>query len=330
MRGLTVKAIVYTRYGMPDVLELKEVEKPTPADDEVLVRVRAASVNSWDWDLLRGKPFLARMEGLRKPKYTILGADIAGTVEAVGKGVRELRPGDAVFGDLSAYRWGGFAEYVCAREDDLALKSASMSFEQAAAIPQAGLLALQGLRQGGEIQPGQKILLNGAGGGVGTFALQIAKSCGAHVTCVDGAIKLERLRALGADQVVDYMVEDYTKSGERYDLILDVVATRSIFAYKRALTPQGVFVMIGGSIGSLFRALTLGAFLSKVDSRKLVILLHRPNRTDLNEFIRLMDSGKVVPVIDRTFPLERAPWAIRELGEGRVVGKVVVTMHRDL
>jgi len=253
-----VKAIVYTKYGPPDVLELKEVEKPTPKDNEVLIKVHAASVNSWDWDLLRGTPFLNRLGGLLKPKYKILGADIAGRVEAVGRNVKRFQPGDEVFGDLSECGWGGFAEYVCARENALALKPASMTFEEVAAVPQAAVMALQGLRDKGQIQPGQKVLINGAGGGVGTFAVQIAKSFGAEVTGVDSTRKLDMMRSIGADQVIDYTREDFTKSGQRYDLILDVVAYRSIFDYKRALSPKGIYVFVGGSMAAAFQAVFLG------------------------------------------------------------------------
>lgn len=240
-----MKAVVYTKYGPPDVLELKEIEKPIPKDDEVLIKVHGASVNSWDWDLLRGTPFLNRLFfGLLKPKYKILGADIAGRVEVVGRNVKQFLPGDEVFGDLCECGWGGFAEYVCARENALALKPASMTFEEVAAVPQAAVMALQGLRDQGQIQPGQKVLINGAGGGVGTFAVQIAKSFGAEVTGVDSTSKLDMMRSIGADQVIDYTQEDFTQNGQRYDLILDAAAYRSIFDYKRALSPKGIFVVV--------------------------------------------------------------------------------------
>jgi NADPH:quinone reductase-like Zn-dependent oxidoreductase len=234
-----MKAIVYTEYGPPAVFQLKEIEIPAPRDDEVLVKIHAASVNSWDWELLSKKPSMVSLGSRSNPKYKILGADIAGRVEAVGANVKQFKPGDEVFGDLCQSGWGGFAEYVCARENALALKPASMTFDEAAAVPQAGLLALQGLRNKGQIQPGQKVLINGAGGGVGTFAIQIAKSFGAEVTGVDSTMKLDKMRSIGADHVIDYTQEDYTKSGQRYDLILDVKANRSIFDYKRALRRKG-------------------------------------------------------------------------------------------
>ena len=235
-----MKAIVCTKYGSPDVLQLKEVAKPIPEDNEVLVEVHAASVNDWDWGLLRGKPFLNRLLfGLLKPKIKILGSDIAGRVEAVGRNVKQFQPGDEVFGDISGCGWGGFAEYVCARENALALKPASMTFEEAAAVPQAAVLALQGLRDKGQIQPGQKVLINGAGGGVGTFAVQIAKSFGAEVTGVDSTRKLDMVRSIGADHVIDYTQEDFTQSGQRYDLILDVDGISFDFRLQACIKPQG-------------------------------------------------------------------------------------------
>jgi len=317
---------VYTKYGPPDVLQLKEVEKPAPRDDEVLIKVHAASVNSWDWDLLRGTPFLARLGGLLKPKYKILGADIAGRIEAVGRNAKQFQPGDEVFGDISGCSWGGFAEYVCARENALALKPASMTFEEAAAVPQAAVLALQGLRDKGQIQSGQKVLINGAGGGVGTFAVQIAKSFGAEVTGVDSTGKLDMLRSIGVDQVIDYTGEDFTKNGQLYDLILDVVAYRSIFDYKRALSPKGSYVFVGGSMAAFFQVVFLGPWISMTGSKKMGILMHKPNTSDLDFMKELFEAGKVVPVLDRRYPLSEVPEALRYLGEGHVRGKVVITM----
>jgi NADPH:quinone reductase-like Zn-dependent oxidoreductase len=320
-----MKAIVYTKYGPPDVLQLKEVAKPTPKDNEVLVEVHAASVNDWDWGLLRGKPFVNRLLfGLRKPKVKILGCDIAGRVEAVGRNVKQFQPGDEVFGDISGCGMGGFAEYVCARENVLAPKSASMTYEQAAAVPQAAVLALQGLRKG-QIQPGQKVLINGAGGGVGTFGVQIAKSFGAEVTGVDSTGKLDMVRSIGADQVIDYTKEDFTKSGRRYDLILDVVVYRSIFDYKRALSPKGIFVMIGGSIPRVFLIALTAPLITR--SKKLVILAHKPNSKDLIFMNNLFEAGKVVPVIDRRYPLSEVLEALRYFGKGHVQGKVVITVR---
>ena len=323
-----MKAIVYTQYGPPDVLQLKEVDKPTPKDTEVLITVHAASVNSWDWDLLRGTPFLNRLGGPLRPQYKILGADIAGRVEAVGRDVKQFQPGDEVFGDISGCGWGGFAEYVCARENALALKPASMTFEEAAAVPQAAVLALQGLRDKGQIQPGQKVLINGAGGGVGTFAVQLAKSFGAEVTAVDSTSKLDMLRSIGADHVIDYTQEDFTNTERRYDLILDVVADRSLFAYKRALSPKGSFVMVGGSMALSFQVLFLGPWISMIGSKHLGILMHKPNK-GLVFLKELLEAGKVVPIIDRRYPLSEVPEALRYLGEGHAKGKVVISVERN-
>ena len=321
-----MKAIVYTKYGSSDVLQLKEVENPTPKDDEVLVKVHAASINSWDWDLLRGRPFLARLTvGLLKPKNKILGCDIAGRVEAVGGNVKQFRPGDEVFGDISGCGWGGFAEYVCAREDALTLKPSGMTFDEAAAVPQAAVLALQGLRYKGQIQPGQRVLINGAGGGAGTFAVQIAKSFGAEVTGVDSASKLDMLLSIGADQVIDYTQEDFTKNGQRYDRIVDMEAHHSTFDYKRALSPGGIYGVIGGSTPRILQTVSLGPFISMIGSKKMGLVLHQPNK-DFAFIIELFEAGKVVPIIDRRYPLNEVPEAFRYFGEGHVKGKVVITV----
>ncbi len=325
MKTDKMKAIVYEQYGSPEVLALKEVEKPVPGDEEVLIKVQAASVNSWDWDLLTGKPYPYRLLfGVRKPKHPVIGSDVAGRVEAVGKQVRLLQPGDEVFGDLSGCGFGAFAEYVCVPENLLALKSSRMTFEQAAAIPQAGVLALQGLRQG-KIQSGQKVLINGAGGGAGTFAVQLAKLYGATVTGVDKAHKLEMVRSLGADHVIDYTQEDFTAQEEQqYDLILDMVAARPLSAYKRALRPGGIFVMVGGSIPLILKVLLLGSRISK--TRKMGILAHQPDPIDLDALKELFEAGKVVPVIDKRFPLQETADALRYFGEGNVLGKIVITL----
>lgn len=323
-----MKAIVRRKYGSPGLLKLEEVQKPTPKDNEVLIKVHAASVNSSDWEFLTGKPLYTRMWGLRKPKYRILGSDIAGRVEAVGKNVKQFHPGDEVFGDI-LYRWGGFAEYVCAPEKELMLKQAGMTFEQAAAVPQAALVALQGLRDNGEIQPGQKILINGAGGGAGTFAVQIAKSFGAEVTGVDSTEKLDMMRSLGADRVIDYTQEDFTKNGQCYDLILDFVASHSIFDYRRALSPRGKYLMVGGSLAHIFQTLFLGSLISMTGTKKMGILAAKPNK-DLAFMIELIASDKVVPVIDKRYSLSKVPEALRYLGEGHAKGKVVITVeHND-
>lgn len=313
-----MRAVIYREYGTPDVLEIREVDVPDIKDDEVLVRVRASSINSWDWDLLRGTPWYVRIGGMRTPQYPILGADIAGNVEAVGKDVERFKVGDEVFGDLSASGWGGFAEYTAAREKALAHKPASMTFEQAAAIPQAAMLALQGLRDKKKIEPRQKVLINGAGGGTGTFGVQIAKSYGAQVTGVDSTGKLEMLTSMGVNHVIDYAKEDFTKNGERYDLILDVVASRSPGAYKRSLTPEGVCVVVGGTTATLLRALVLGG-------RNVTILAHKPNATDLDLLADMFDSETIVPVIDGRFELNDTAEALRYFGEGNVQGKVVIT-----
>jgi NADPH:quinone reductase-like Zn-dependent oxidoreductase len=320
-----MKAIVYEKYGPPDVLKLKEVEKPTPKEDEVLIKVHAASINDWDWGLLRGKPFVNRlMAGFPKPKkIKILGCDIAGRVEVVGNKVKRFKAGDDVFGDISGCGFGGFAEYVCASEDALTLKPAEMTFDEAAAIPQAGILALQGLRHKGHIQPGQKVLINGAGGGAGTFAIQIAKSFGTHVTGVDSTVKLEKMRSLGAEHVIDYTKEDFTKNGKVYNLILDLMGYHHFFDYKRSLNPRGTYVMVGGSSALFYKILFLGALVSMTGLKKMEILMHKPNK-DMDHMIELFEAGKVKPVIDRVYPLSETAEAMRYFGSGKHVGKVVI------
>jgi NADPH:quinone reductase-like Zn-dependent oxidoreductase len=323
-----MKAIVYTKYGPPDVLELKEVEKPNPRDDEVLVKVHAASVNAADWRLLRADPFLVRLMGggLLKPKHKILGADIAGRVEAVGRNVRQFQTGDDVFGDIFACGLGGFAEYVCARENALVLKPANISFEEAAAVPLAGGTALRGLRDKGQIQPGQKVLINGASGGVGTFAVQIAKSFGAEVTAVCSTRNLDMARSIGADHVIDYTQEDFTRNGQSYDLILAANGYHPILDYWRALSPKGIYVTTGGSMAQLFQAMLLGPWISMIGSKKMGALSSKPNQKDLAFLKELLEAGKVVPVIDRRYPLSEVPEALRYLEEGHAQGKVVITV----
>jgi len=323
-----MKAIVYHKYGSPDVLELEEIQKPTPRDDEVLIKVHAASANAADWHILRGKPFLVRLMGigLLKPKNKILGADIAGRIEAVGRNVKQFQPGDEVFGDISDCGWGGFAEYVCVSEDALVLKPASMTFEEATAVPLAAVTALQGLRDKGQIQPGQKVLINGASGGVGTFAVQIAKSFGAEVTGVCSTSKLDMVRSIGADQVIDYTQEDFTKNGQRYDLILAANGYHSIWDYKRALRPKGIYVAAGGSMAQIFQAMLLGPWISMTGSKKMGNFITKPNKKDLVFIKELLEAGKVVPVIDRRYPLSEVAEALRYLEEGHARGKVVITM----
>jgi NADPH:quinone reductase-like Zn-dependent oxidoreductase len=325
-----MQAIVSTKYGSPDVMQLLEVERPTPKDNEVLVKVYAAGVNAADWRWLRGDPLLGRfMYGLLKPKNPILGADIAGVVEAVGANVTAFKPGDEVFGDLSAGCFGGFAEYVCARADALALKPVNLTFEQAAAVPMAAVTALQGLRTTGKIQPGQKVLVNGASGGVGTFAIQLAKAFGAEVTAVVSPRNVAQARALGADHVIDYTQEDFTRNGEQYDLILAANGYQPISAYKRALSPAGMYVMTGGSNAQLFQAMLLGPWHFRTGTQKMGNGGAGPNQKDLDFVQSLLAAGKVVPVIDRCYPLSQVPDAIRYVEAGHARGKVVITIAQN-
>jgi NADPH:quinone reductase-like Zn-dependent oxidoreductase len=310
------------------VIQFKEVEKPAPKDDEVLIKVRAASLNAYDWHMLTADIALVRMEaGLRKPKNTRLGADISGQVEAVGSSVKQFRPGDEVFGDIGA---AGFAEYVCAREKLLVLKSPSMTFEEAAATPMAALTALQGLRDSGQIKPGQKVLINGASGGVGTFALQIARSFGAEVTAVTSTSNLDQARALGADHVIDYTKENFTKNGPNYDLIFAANGYHSIFEYRRALNPGGILVVAGGSVPQMFQSLLLGPLISRNGDKKMGTFMAKLNQKDLGYIKELIEAGKVKPVIDRCYPLSETAEALRYLGKKHARGKVVITVdHND-
>jgi len=324
--------MVYTEYGPPDVvLQLQEVEKPTPKENEVLVQVRAASVNYCDWSFVRGEPFMVRpaYQGLLKPKNKILGADIAGRVETVGRNVKQFQPGDEVFGEIGGHGLGGFAEYVAVPKDALALKPANLTFEEAAAVPMAAVVALQGLRDLGQIQPGQEVLIVGASGGNGTFAVQIAKSFGAKVTGVCSTRNLDMVRSIGADQVIDYTREDFTRGGQRYDLILAAGGYRSIFDYKRALSPKGIYVMAGGSTAQVFQAMLLGPLISMTGSKKLCNLAARSNQKDLVFIKELIEAGKVVPVIDRRYPLSELAKALRYYGEGHSQGKVVITAEHN-
>ncbi len=321
-----MKAMVYHAYGPPDVLRLEEVPTPVPADDEVLIQTHAASLNAYDWRLLRADPFLVRLQSgwFFKPKYTILGADIAGRVEAVGRNVTQFKPGDEVYGDMAADRNGGFAEYVCARASSVALKPANLSFAEAAAAPMAAVTALQGLRDQGRIQAGKKALINGASGGVGTFAVQIAKALGAEVTGVCSTRNLEMVRSLGADHVIDYTQQDFTQNGQPYDLILAVNGYHPIWDYRRALTPNGVYVMAGGSGAQLFQALLFGPWMSKTGGKQMGALTAHPSQKDLVFMKELLEAGKVVPVIDRRYPLSELPDAIRYLEQEHARGKVVI------
>lgn len=322
-----MKAMVYHTYGSPDVLALEEVQKPTPRDTEVLVRVHAAGVNAGDWHLLRGSPFPVRlMAGLRKPKQTILGSDVAGRVEAVGARVTRLRPGDEVFGALSGSGFGAFAEYVCASEEALALKPASLSFEEAAGVPLAALTALQGLRDVGQIQPGHKVLVNGASGGVGSFAVQIARALGAEVTGVCSTSKVAMVRALGADHVIDYRQEDFTRTGRQYDLILDAAAYRPLADHRRALAPTGTYVLVGGSVIRLFQTMLLGSLRSRKGGQQYKTFILQSKLANLQYIKELVEAGKLRPMIERCYPLAQLPDALRHLEAGQAKGKAVIVL----
>lgn len=324
-----MKAIVYRCYGSPEVLRLEDIARPVPAADEVLVRVRAASVNPLDWHYMRGKPYLIRLsEGFGAPENSRLGVDFAGTVEAVGRSVTRFKPGDEVFGG----KFGAFAEYVSVRESRaLALKPANVSFEQAASVPIAAITALQGLRDKGRIQAGQKVLINGASGGVGTFAVQLAKSFGAEVTGVCNTRNVPLVRALGADHVVDYTQEDFTRNGQHYDLIMDIVGSHSLLEYRRVLAPKGIFVIVGstskgewlGPMVTPLKAILLSPFVSQ----KFVPFLAELNHEDLAVLAELMQSGKVTPLIDRTYSLKDLPAAMQYLETGHARGKVAISVE---
>ena len=317
-----------SEYGPPGVLSLEEVTTPVPKADEVLVRMSASSVNMADVDYLLGRPKFARLgTGLRVPRNRGLGLDVAGVVEAIGENVTRFRPGDEVFGDLTEHGFGAFAEYVCAPEAAFAPKPKGLTFEAAAAAPQAGVLALQGLRGRRPVRPGQRVLINGAGGNIGPFAVQIAKSFGAEVTGVDGTEKLDLLRSVGADHVIDYTEVDYTATGQQYDRILDVAAYRPIRESRRALRPKGVYVAVPGSIGGVFQGAVVGPLTSTVGSRTMSMHMWKPfNQPDVAFLTQLLESGDVVPVIDRTYPLSEVPEALTYQNEGRARGKIVITV----
>lgn len=320
-----MKAAVYTRYGGPEEIQIQDVAKPTPGDDEVLIRVYAVSINDWDFQLMLGVPFVNRMlSGYRKPGKTILGSDVAGRIEAVGKKVKDLRVGDEVYGDLSG-TWGGFAEYVCALEKNVIRKPKAMSYEEAAALPQAAMLAWQGLKDVGEIEPGQKVLINGAGGGVGTLGVQMAKMFNVEVTGVDRKEKMAMMRAIGFDHVIDYMSEDFTKRDEKYDLILDVKTNRSIFDYTRALKRDGVYVTVGGDMGRLFQALVSGPWASLTMKRSVRICALKANK-DLPYMNELFETGRLKPIMEPTYRLEDIREAMTLFGTGLHKGKIVVTI----
>jgi NADPH:quinone reductase-like Zn-dependent oxidoreductase len=325
-----MKAIVYEEYGSPAVLELKEVDKPTPKDDEVLIKIYAAAVTAGDAIVLKGEPFITRFAtGLLKPKNTIPGKEMAGRVEAVGENVTQFQPGDEVYGDLSVAGWGAFAEYVSVPENAIALKPANLTFEQAAAVPESAVVALQGLRNKGKIQPGQKVLINGASGGVGSYAVQIAKAFGAEVTAVCSTRNTGMVRSIGADYVIDYTQEDFTQNGHRYDLILAANGYHPISDYRRALSPEGIYVATGGSMAQSLQATMLGPFISMTGSKKMGGMMVKPNQDDLILLKVLLESGKVVPVIDRCYPLSEIADAFRYIGEGHAQGKVVITVEQN-
>ena len=324
---MKMKAIVHEKYGKPeDALKLINVEKPAPKDDEVLVKIYASSICWADNAIITGKPFLVRLtNGLLKPKRLIPGIDISGKVEAVGKNVTRFKPDDDIFGDIGDFGFGAFAEYVCAPEDALELKPVNMSYEESAAVPQYAVVALQGLRDKGQIQNGQKVLINGASGGVGTYAVQIAKSFGAEVTGVCSSKNLDMVRSIGADYVIDYTKEDFTKNGQLYDLILDIVANRSIFDYMGVLSPKGSYVAVAFKASVMF----VGSFISMTGSKRLIQLSHKPNSEDLIFMKELIESGKVVPVIDSKFPLSRVAEAVKHFKEGNPSGKIVITVEHN-
>jgi NADPH:quinone reductase-like Zn-dependent oxidoreductase len=325
-----MKAIIYTKYGPPEVLQLKEVEKPTPKENEVLVKVFAASANPADWHMIRGEPKFARLTfGLTKPKNIIPGIDIAGKVEAIGKNVKGFQPGDEVFGDSG---WGGaFAEYVCVSENRVVIKPSNISFEEGASISVAAISALQGLRDKGKVQAGQKVLINGASGGVGTFAVQLAKFFGAEVTRVCSTRNLDLVRSIGADKVIDYTKEDFTSTSQKYDLIIDNVANRSVTDLKRALSPNGLCVIIGfSSLSRMFQHMFVGPLVSMIGNKKIGGLgTAKLNQKDLNFLKELLETSKIKPVIIKRYPLSEVPDAIRYIEEGHARGKVIINIGKS-
>jgi NADPH:quinone reductase-like Zn-dependent oxidoreductase len=321
-----MKAVVYTRYGSPNVLRFTDVEKPAPKDNEVLVKVRAVSLNRSDWEALQGKPAYARITGPLRPRHHILGSDIAGRVAATGRSTTRFQPGDDVFADILS-SMGGFAEYVCVPERVLAPLPAGMSYEEAAALPQAGAIALQGIWDKGQVEAGQKVLINGAGGGSGMYAIQLAKLHAAEVTGVDNAEKLEFMRSLGADHVIDYMRADVTRDGRSYDLILDLAAHRSVLAYRGSLVPGGRYLYVGGSAATLLQVLLIGPLLGRAEGKKLRLLAVRSGAQRLGPLVGLCQAGKIATVIDRRYRLPEVPEALRYLGEGHAKGKLVAILE---
>ncbi len=321
-----MKAVVYTRYGSPDVLRVADVPVPVPKNGEVLVKVRAVSLNLSDWEGLRGKPLYSRIGGLFRPRKHILGSDIAGRVEATGPGATQFQPGDDVFADALSYL-GGFAEYVCVPENILVRLPQGLSYSDAACLPQAGAIAWQGIREKGQVKAGQRVLINGAGGGSGMLAVQLAKLMGAEVTGVDNGEKLEFMRSLGADHVIDYRRDDFTRSGQVYDLILDLAAYRSASAYRRALAPGGRYMCVGGSMGSLLQVLLIGPMLGRGAGKKIRVLAVRLGAKNIAPLVELCQAGTIKIKIDRTFPLDEVPQALRYHGEGHAKGKTVIVVN---
>ncbi len=319
-----MKAIILKEYGLPNVLEIVEVAKPIPNDKEVLVRIHSASINDWDWGLVRGKPFVIRLFfGLKKPKINIPGVDISGKIETVGDKVSSFKIGDEIYCDLSECGFGGFAEYVCVPEKILSKKPSNMSYNDASALPHAGLLALQGLVEKGKVESGQRILINGAGGGVGTLGIQILKSYELKVTGVDSDEKLDMMKSLGFDSVIDYKKVDFTKNEEKYDLILDTKSNRSIFKYARSLKKNGTYITVGGSMYRLFEISLLGSLISLFTGKKLSVLIHKPNK-GLDQISKLVENGQIRPVVDGPFEFDKIPKLIQYFGEGKHRGKIVV------
>ncbi len=325
-----MKAVVYTEYGPPEVLQLKEVDKPILEDDEVLIKIHAAAITAGDVIVMKGEPLVTRlMTGLLKPKNTIPGKEMSGRVEAVGGNVTQFQPGDEVYGDLSVAGWGAFAEYVSVPESAIALKPANLTFEQSAAVPESALVALQALRDKGKIQPGQKVLINGASGGVGAYAVQIAKSFGAEVTAVCSTRNMDMVRSIGADYVIDYTVEDFTQNGQQYDLILAANGYHPISDYRRALSPDGIYVATGGSMTQSLQATMMGPFISMTGSKTMGGMMVKPNQNDLVFMKELLEAGKVVPMIDRCYSLSEVAEAYHYIGEGHAQGKVVITVEQN-
>ena len=323
-----MKAIILKEYGLPNLLEIGDVAKPVPNDDEVLVKIHSASINDWDWGLVRGKPFVIRLFfGLRKPKINIPGVDVSGKIEAVGVKVNSFNIGDEIYCDLSECGCGGFAEYVCVPEKVLCRKPSSISHNDASALPHAGLLALQGLVEKGKVKSGQSVLINGAGGGVGTLGIQILKPYGVQVTGVDSSDKLDLMRSLGYDSVMDYKKTDFTETGEKYDLILDTKSNRSVFKYVRSLNKNGTYITVGGSMQRLLEVALLGRIISLFTRKKLSVLFHKPNR-GLDQLSNLVEKGQLNPVIDGPHGFDEIPRLIQYLGEGKHLGKIVVEIAK--